>query len=113
MPVYTLLTEDMLADWLVELNNTASNLIKYPNIESFKYFIMEFYEYAQIKAGFDKKNIDGKLENAKLSLTDLKSVFSSNSDENAFIRVLKDAADSIRHELCEGDEPVKYISVSC
>lgn len=30
MPVYTLLTEDMLADWLVELNNLASNLIKCP-----------------------------------------------------------------------------------
>lgn len=108
MPTYTIVNEEIVNEILEELTMIAKSLVYSPSKESFKYFIMELFEYCQIYVGYHNRGNGGTLESIKFTLTDLKKEFSDGKGQEryVFLKAFKDTADELRHELNRGDTPV-------
>jgi hypothetical protein len=95
MPVYSLISKEMLDSWLDDLIYTFDSLQENPDNGLLYYGVLKLYEYLQCYAKLEQSE-DDKLTDVKVTLRDIKSKV-SNTDYNHTINRLYTLRNSIGH----------------
>lgn len=97
MPVYKLVSKEMLSIWLVDLKKRIEELMNTPNVSILLLLVLELYEYTQC---YCMLTLSGKdiVENKKVSVSDIKRLIVEEKYVS-FINYLR----GVRNDICHGD----------
>jgi hypothetical protein len=96
MPVYELVTRDMLIEWLYDLKVGFTKLLNNPDDDLLCYFILKLYEYIECYARLENLGVD-KVQNEKITVKDIKDKINNDKAYSGIVNSFRRLRNSISH----------------